>query len=239
VTKSLSIVVPALNEAQNIEFTYAEIVIAAEVAGLTDYEMLFIDDCSSDTTLQIMQDIAKRDKRVRVFHNERNLGLGGSYKRGIDLATKEYYMLIPGDNAWPAEGMCEVLSMIGGTDIIIPYIVEAGDKGPIRRFLSRGFTVFVNTMFGLHVHYYNGIVVHRTENLRKLVIRTNSFAYQAEVLVKLLKNGATYTECGLNTVPRSDGKSKALKISNLVRVWIAIVRLRWKFFIHGCEFRAH
>lgn len=237
--QSLSIIIPALNESKNIEFTHAEIVVAAEVAGLTDYEMLFIDDCSSDSTLQIMNEIGQRDKRARIFHNDHNLGLGGSYKRGIELATKTYYMLIPGDNAWPSDGLVEVLKMIGDTDIIIPYIVEAGDKGPIRKFLSRGFTVFVNTMFGLNVKYYNGIVVHKTENLRKLVIRTNSFAYQAEVLVKLLKNGASYIECGLNTVPRADGKSKALKISNLIRVWTAIMRLRWKYFVHGREFKSY
>lgn len=237
--QSLSIVIPALNEAKNIEHTHAEIVVAAEVAGLSDYEMLFIDDCSADSTFQIMQEIAGRDKRARIFRNDHNLGLGGSYKRGIELATKKYYMLIPGDNAWPSEGLVEVLKMIGDTDIIIPYIVEAGDKGPIRRFLSRGFTVFVNTMFCLKVKYYNGIVVHKTENLRKLVIRTNSFAYQAEVLVKLLKNGATYVECGLNTVPRADGKSKALKISNLIRVWTTIMLLRWKYLLHGRDFRTH
>jgi glycosyltransferase involved in cell wall biosynthesis len=235
--QSLSIVIPALNEAKNIEATHAEIVIAAEVAGLTDYEMLFIDDNSADSTLQIMNEIAARDKRARIFHNDHNLGLGGSYKRGIELATKKYYMLIPGDNAWPSGGLVEVLKMIGDTDIIIPYIVEAGDKGPIRRFLSRGFTFFVNTMFCLKVKYYNGIVVHKTENLKKLVIRTDSFAYQAEVLVKLLKNGASYVECGLDTVPRADGKSKALKVSNLIRVWTAIMRLRWKYLIYGPEFR--
>ncbi len=232
---SLSIVVPALNEAKNIAATYTEIASALAMASVRDYEILFIDDHSEDGTLSEMQAVAAQDRSVRCFHNEVNLGLGGTYKKGVGLASKQYYMLVPGDNVWPADGLAEILNHLGKKDIIIPFIMVAGDKGPIRKFLSKGFTTLVNVLFGLRVSYYNGVVIHNLENLRKIKIVTNSFAYQAEALVKLLKMGFSYEECGLNTVPRSDGKSKALKIGNLVRVVATVFGLRWKLLIHGKE----
>jgi dolichol-phosphate mannosyltransferase len=239
VKPSLSIVVPGLNESANIQATYGEMLTALRQVGIDDYEILFIDDCSADNTFEIMQRIAGKDPRVRPTRNETNLGLGGSYKKGVSLATKEFFMLVPGDNAWPAQGLAEALGHLGEKDIIIPYIVEAGDKGPIRKFLSRGFTTFVNLTFGLKVRYYNGIVIHRLANLRKITIVTDSFAYQAEALVKLLKMNFSYLEIGLNTVPRGDGKSKALKIPNLIRVATTVLALRWKFLLYGASFYKH
>jgi glycosyltransferase involved in cell wall biosynthesis len=238
-SSSLSIVVPALNEGKNIQSTYGEIKRALDLAHLRDYEIIFIDDFSRDNTFDEMNKVASADSQVRLVRNERNLGLGGSYKKAIGLARKEFFMLVPGDNAWPADGIAEILKQVGQKDIVIPYLAEAGDKGPIRKFLSKGFTTYVNVLFNLRVNYYNGIVVHRLENLRKVSINTDSFAYQAEALVKLLKTGHSYSECGLKTIPRSDGKSKALKIGNLVRVAVTILALRAKYLVYGKKFYKH
>lgn len=226
----LSIVVPALNEGKNIVATYEELLQAVQNSPVKRFEILLIDDCSQDNTFKLMQELSVRDSRVRAIHNEKNLGLGGSYKRGIELARGTHYMLAPGDNAWPAAGLSEVIRLIGRADIVIPYIIEAGDKGPIRKFLSRGFTNLMNMLFGLKLHYYNGVVVHKIENLRKIKIEANCFAYQAEALVKLIKGGCSYVEIGLNTSPRPDGKSKAFRISNLVRVLKTVLRLRFTKF---------
>lgn len=222
----LSFIVPALNEEANIEATVKEIGAAIKENSLLDYEIILINDCSVDSTPSIMERLADSNRRIKVIHNKTNLGLGGSYKRGLIEAQFEYVMLVPGDNAWPSDSLGMILSKIGQADMVIPYITDAKDKSFFRFLVSKGFTFLINILFGLNIRYYNGLVVHRKDILNQITITTNGFAYQAEALVKLLKNGYSYVEVGTPTIPREGGKSKALRLNNLYSVLKTILCLK-------------
>ncbi len=84
----------------------------------------------------------------------------------------------------------------------------------------------MNSLFGLDVPYYNGLVVHRLELLRGIEIETDSFAYQAEAIVKLLKRGASYATVGVEISTREHGGTKAFRLSNVVRVLRALWDLK-------------
>ena len=90
---------------------------------------------------------------------------------------------------------------------------------------SRGFTTLLNWLFWLKVGYYNGAVLQRTDLLRKIEIRTNSFAYQAEALVKLTAGGASYTHCQVRINEREAGRSSALSWRNQKAVLKTIFHL--------------
>lgn len=236
---SLSIVIPCLNEGKNVATTYAEVVAALGQIRIDDYEILYIDDGSTDGTFAEIEKLSLRDPKVRAIRNEKNLGLGGSYKKGRELAGKEYYMLVTGDNAWPADGLADILKLIGQADLVIPYLSDMQDKGPARKFLSRGFVAFVNVLFGFNLKYYNGLVIHRLQDVRQIKIVTDSFAYQAETLVKALKRGRSYVQVGARTTARADGKSKALHLDNVVSVFLCMIGLRLKAFLYGAELYKH
>jgi hypothetical protein len=80
-------------------------------------------------------------------------------------------------------------------------------------------------LFWLRVGYYNGAVLHRTALLHTIEIKTDSFAYQAEALVKLIARGATYAHCYVSIQERAAGRSSALGMKNQVAVWRTIVHL--------------
>lgn len=190
-----------------------------------DYEILLVNDGSTDETPRLMDQLARENKRVRVIHNKKNLGLGGAYKRGIEQADKEYIMWISGDNAETADHIINIISHVGEADIVVP-VLKAGKTRPwIRRFISRTFTLIVNFLFGLKVNYYNGTVVHRRSLIRSITIRSNSFAFQAESLVKLLKKGATYVEVPYSSATYDGMFSYAMRPKNLIAVLKTLVVL--------------
>ena len=221
---TVSFVVPALNEQDNLEPTVNTLVVATD-GLLSNYEIILVNDGSTDQTAQVMGRLAAHDPRIRVVHNQHNLGFGGAYKRGVAEARCDYVMMICGDNALPADSIRAILKRLGEADIVIPYISNPQYRSPVRRIGSRGFTTIINLLFGLHIRYYNCSVVHRRDVLKTITIVTNGFAYQAEALVKLLRAGHSYVEIGVPNSPRLKGESSALRIHTLLQVFKAIFAL--------------
>ena len=173
-----------------------------------------------------MEKLASGSDRMRVLHNPQNRGFGGAFKRGAAETTKQYVIRICGDNAVPAEGIGVVLDEIGKADLVIPYIANPEEfRSWGRRLGSRAFTTLINGCFGLSVHYYNHCVVFPRDLLKNITIATDSFAYQAEAVVKLLKAGCSYVEVGVRDLPRFKGESTALKPKNVWKVLKAVVSL--------------
>ncbi len=221
----VTFIVPCYNEAKNISGTLAEIDAAFRASGLASYEIVVVDDCSTDNTGEIVAARAASDPRVRLVTNKQNLSLGGAYKVGVKTAHGTYVIMVPGDNAHPHDGITPILQQAGKADIIIPYVRNPHARSWLRRMGSRAFTSLVNALFGLDVPYFNGLVLHKTALLRTIDIRANDFAYQAEALVKLLRNGASYSKIPVDIAERAEGHSSALRPRNIYRVIKTILSL--------------
>jgi dolichol-phosphate mannosyltransferase len=221
---TISVIIPALNEEENIRGTVNEVLSALE-NRFCDHELVLIDDGSMDKTGQIMDELAAQNPKIRVLHNPRPSNFGGAYKKGVAAARMEYVMMVPGDNQFPAASIAKVLEKVGEADIVVPFTANQRVRPWSRRVASRAFTTIVNLLFGQRLKYYNGIVIHRRDILNTISITTDSFAYQAEALVKLLRKGHSYVEVGTEIVERSSGKSAALRLKNLTSVFSALAHL--------------
>jgi dolichol-phosphate mannosyltransferase len=82
---AFAFVIPWFNEEVNIAATVGSV--RKEMGGWDDYEIIPVNDASTDRTLDRMQDLAAADSHIRVLDNAVNLGFGGSYKRGAKTAT--------------------------------------------------------------------------------------------------------------------------------------------------------
>jgi glycosyltransferase involved in cell wall biosynthesis len=224
VPRTVSFIVTALNEAENIEASAETIKHATE--GLVDaYEVILVDDGSTDGTGAVMDRMAGADGHLKVVHNRRNLGLGGAYKQGLAAASMEYVMWVSGDNAETILHLRNVLGRLGQADIIVPYLATQKGRPLFRRLTSRTFVLVVNLLFHQRIRYYNGSVVHRTRLVRGIEIGTNSFAYQAEAQIRLLRAGHSYVEVGYTSASYSGVFSHALKPRNLWGVLAALTKL--------------
>lgn len=213
---TITVIVPAFNEAANLEPTIEEVERA--VAGeFADHEILIVDDASTDGTGAVADRAAERKERIRVFHNERNRGLGWNYRLGIGEARMEWIQFVNGKHDISALDLKEIFRARERVDVVIPYHVNGDVRHPVRRALSAGFTGLLNVLFGLRIRYYNDAALHRADRLKALTLRSDSYALQAEAIIKQIKRGAAYVEVPTRILSAGEG-SRALRPGNFCGV---------------------
>ena len=227
---SLTIIMPAYKEAGNIKTACESATRAVAEAGIVDYEILIISNLDQrgdhDGTPDIAAQIAKSDPRVRSIHNQAYVGLGYKYRQGVSEATKDYVMLVPGDGEFEEGSLAGIMAHIGEAEIIVPYHANPGVRGFKRRFVSRGFTVLCNLLFGLNLKYYNGLCIHPRRYLQKVPMASDNFAYMAEVLVYLVKSGVSYLEVPWEIKPSV--ASTAFRLKSVIEASGTLLSLFWK-----------
>tara|TARA_Y100000310_G_scaffold325109_1_gene388086 strand:+ start:241 stop:981 length:741 start_codon:yes stop_codon:yes gene_type:complete len=226
--KSVTILVPAYNEEKNLNDTVNNINSALK-NFISDYEILVFDDCSKDRTGEIADELAKKDSRIKVIHNPRNMGLGYNYRRAIQLASNEFFIMVVGDNDLSSKEIRFILSHIGRADVVIPYHMNEKTARPfLRLFISKTFIHLMNILVGLDLRAYTTMVLHRTKLLKQIDITTDSFAYQPEILSKLLKSGNNFMEIGINYADDEESReTKFFKIKNFIGIFRTISHLFW------------
>jgi glycosyltransferase involved in cell wall biosynthesis len=224
--KSISVIVTAMNEEGNLQPT-VDSVVRAVAPRFIDYEVIVVDDGSQDGTLAIAESLSAANPRIRVHRNQRNMGLGCSYRIGIGLAAKEYTSWVAGNNMVPQEALERVYDRVGERDMVISYIL-CDVRGRRRRTLSRAFTLSMNLLFGLRVRYYTGPCVYKSGVAKRLNTRAQGSMLVAEILIRLLRSGQSYVEVGLQPVLRSSGSTKTFRLRNVIDVLASAIALFWE-----------
>ena len=216
--RSLSIIVPAYCESENILDTLENVTRALAPLPLV-HEVLVIDDGSSDGTGTLVTANLGRFPAVRLLTNERNMGFGASYRRGVDAAALDHIVMVHGDNAWGAETLRELFSHVGEADVVIGYTRHMWRARTWQRtIISKMFTFIVNLITRRSLRYYNGLQIHRASILKSLQIESHGYGFQAEVLVKALRATRTYREVAMDLNERTRGESQAFRVKNVVDV---------------------
>ena len=221
---SISVVIPAFNEEKNLKAAVLDLLAVID-RWFDSYEIIILNDGSTDQTGRIADHIASRNPNIQVVHQPRNMGLGFNVLSGFQKATKEYVMWYAGDNGMLQSSLEEMFKLVGKADIVIPYIANPEFRSKKRRMVSKLYTVILNYLTGLKLKYYNGIVIYRTELVKSINIPTNGFACLAEVLIRAIKSGATYVEVATRHRLRGYKTSKAFRIKNLIEITKALVWL--------------
>jgi glycosyltransferase involved in cell wall biosynthesis len=216
--KSLSIIIPAYNEAGNIVATLDNVTRALESLPVR-HEILVIDDGSTDATAALVTANLNRFAAVRLLVNERNMGFGWSYRRGVDAASLDYIVMVHGDNAWGHETLREFFSRVGDADVIVGYTRDMwGTRTLTRTLISKGYTFLVNLITRRRLKYYNGLQIHPATVLKSLKIQSSGYGFQSEVLVKSLRRAKSVIEVPMDLIEREQGESKAFRLKNVVDV---------------------
>jgi glycosyltransferase involved in cell wall biosynthesis len=215
---SLSIIIPAYNESENIIATLENVTRALEPLSFK-HEILVIDDGSSDATAALVTANLNRFPAVRLLVNERNMGFGWSYRRGVDAASLDHIVMVHGDNAWGHETLHEFFSHVGEADVIVGYTRDMwGARTFTRTLISKGYTFVVNLITRRRLRYYNGLQIHPAAVLKSLRIQSSGYGFQSEVLVKSLRRARTVIEVPMDLIEREKGESKAFRLKNVVDV---------------------
>lgn len=223
--KSVSVLVSAYNEEDNIVDAVQSVKNA--LSGVcSDWEILVVDDGSTDTTGKISDELAQKDSRIVVIHHTKNRGLGDTFRAAVKQASKEYFTLFPGDNEMDWRSLRDLLQETTDTDIVFSYTMGPAKRPLYRRFFSVAFTVITNLLFGFHVKYYNGPFILRTALVKKIPLITKDFLIFAELKIRLLKSGARYKETPFQNIGRKHGTSKAFSLKNMIRSIRTLILLK-------------
>ena len=216
--RSLSIIIPAYNECENIIETLENISAALGPLPIR-HEILVIDDGSTDSTAALVTSNLHRFTTVKLLKNERNMGFGWSYRRGVDAAALNHIVMVHGDNAWGRETLREFFQHVGEADVIVGYTRDMWKSRTwTRTLISKGYTVVVNLITRRRLAYYNGLQIHQAAILKRLRIRSSGYGFQSEVLVKALRRTKTFVEVPMDLIEREKGESKAFRLKNVVDV---------------------
>ena len=224
---SISVVIPAMNEEDNLAAA-VETVKSVVSRRFPDYELLIYNDGSTDRTGMVADDLARGDSSIKVFHHDKNRGLGACYREGARVASKDFYLLIHGDNEIAPETIQVIINKVNEADIVIPYVQNPEARPFIRRVISSIYVSFTNLLFGLKIPYYNGPCFIRTSLVKELPIEDSGFGFMMETLVKLIKMGHSYVVVGFNCRLREKGKTKVFKIRSIVTVVLGVINIRTK-----------
>ena len=224
ISSSVSFVVPALNEEKVVESVVRDIHSNVD-RRVNTYEIILLDDGSTDHTGQIMDSLSRELPNVRTLHNKPNIGLGASYQRGVGEAKYDYVMMLCGDGGLPASSLPPIIEKIGTADIVVPYMTNLKTiKTPMRYFISRSYTRLLNFLSGHRLNYYNGLPVHKRSLLNRTVMTSSGFGFQGEILVKLIKSGHTYVQVGV-LGSETTNKSSVFRLRNLASVTKTLLKL--------------
>jgi glycosyltransferase involved in cell wall biosynthesis len=118
-SKSISIVIPSFNEAENIEELYSRIVATLKKINISDYEIIYIENGSTDKSLEILKNLNNKDKSVKIISFSRNFGLQSAIYAGLTEAEKNYVCVLDGDLQDPPELIEDFFNKIDkGFDIV-------------------------------------------------------------------------------------------------------------------------
>jgi len=228
IVRSLTVFVPALNEEKDIELAVKSILSASQKV-LSDVELLIVNDGSTDRTAEIADRLARELKGVRVIHHPQRLGLGAAYQSGVEAATKDFFVFVPGDNSWPHDSLVQLFGYLGTADVVTSYSTNpwARRGGWPRRFISAAYTVVLNTLYGLNLCYFNGLTIYPVPYLKTKPVKTFGFGFAAEAMLHAIFRGMSYVEIGLPIQELEGGISKAITLRNISSVITTILRCFW------------
>lgn len=146
--KMISIVVPCYNEEVSIPYFYDEIINVSKDMNNVNFEILFINDGSTDNTLNILKDLSKKDKNVRFISFSRNFGKEAAIYAGLKNAVGDYISLMDADLQDPPSLLPEMYLKITEEkyDVVATRRVNRKGEPPIRSFFARCFYKVINKM---------------------------------------------------------------------------------------------
>ena len=216
----ITVVVSCYNEQDLITGTLDNTIAALQESGRS-FEIVVVDDKSKDNSVQVIRDYIRDHPSVRIIlkANEVNRGLGNNYVEAAFVGHGKYYRLCCGDDGEPKEVLLNLFQHIGKADAIIPYnYKDVIGKSRMRVKLSKTFTALVNFLSGYNIKYYNGLAIHLRYNILRWHPSSYGFGFQADILTRLLDEGASYLQVPSYSIDRKGSASTALSTRNCLSV---------------------
>ena len=227
---SITIVFPMYNEEAYARRAVEAARSVLTAAGITDWEIVIVDDASTDGTPALAEAMAREDSRVRVVHNPVNRRLGGALRAGYAAATKDLVFYTDADLPVDLAELPRAIRLLEyqQADVVAAYRFDRTSEGLVRALYTLCYNHLVRTLFGLRVRDVNfAFKLFRRSILEKFTLTSEGSFIDAEFLLRARKAGCVIIQIGLDYFPRTRGTSTLASVP----VIFAILRdlaARWR-----------
>ncbi len=222
---SLSVFFPAFNE-QDIIAKTVENATRAVSSFVDDYEVIVVDDGSSDRTAAVVEDLARRDPHIRLVRHDVNRGYGAALRTGFASAQKELVFFSDADGQFDLQELSGLFSMLKRAPIVLGYRIRRSDP-MYRLFIAKVYNIVVRLVFGLRVRDIDcAFKLFRRDVLQSLELESNGAFISSELLIKLKRREIPMVERGVHHYPRTTGISKGATPKVILRTIRDVIRLR-------------
>jgi hopanoid biosynthesis associated protein HpnK len=229
---NLSFVYPVYNEIENLPRLLPETQRIAD--GIApDYEVVLVDDGSTDGSGAFVDELAAKYRNVRPVHHNRNRGLGAAIRTGLANATRDLVLYMDSDFPVSVEEARAALELFTDeVDLLIGYRLGRAE-GPRREIMSWTYNHLIRSSFGLRgerrlrvrdVNFAFKLI--RRPLLQEMRLRSEGSFIDAELLLEAVRLGARIREVGIHYHSRAAGLSTAASY----RVVLRIFREMWRYW---------
>lgn len=223
--RALTIVVPALNEAASIRDVIGGLIRVAKEC-LERFEIVAVNDGSSDDTGPILDDLKRMFPQLTVVHHTQRRGVGAAFRAGLALATTPFITVVPGDGAFPPENLRTTFSMVGSARHV--GSVRANQltaRGSFRSLYSRIYKFGVGWLLQLPVSDLHSVHIYAVDSLRRSRLTQNGYLYGIEALAAAEIDPHDLNESEVVLAPDRDRVNRSLHLSTLLDLLITLGRL--------------
>lgn len=181
-----SIVIPAYNEARRIK-PFLSHLSQSLMPFFNDYELVFVDDGSTDTTLEVLTKFKDNYDNIKVVSYGINRGKGYAIREGIRVAKGDLIISLDADNSFCLNDIPAVINALQTSDIVVGNKYFKSRKHDSRFFIGKCFNQLVNIFFHVHIDdCLSGLKGYRRETANILFekLHYERWLYDVEVLVK-------------------------------------------------------
>lgn len=230
--EKISVFFPAYNEEGNIEGVVNKARLVLEKLGLKDWEIIVVNDGSSDKTEEIVKGISKLDSRVKIISHETNRGYGAALKTGFYSSSYSWIAFTDSDGQFDFSEITNFIEKQKETnaDLVIGFYKKR-QESKFKIITSKIWEFFVFILFGLRVKDidcgFKLISKKVIDSIPKLESERGAFI-SSELLIKAKKKGFKIVEIPVSHFPRKKGKATGRNIRVIIRSFYDLFRLWFK-----------
>lgn len=220
----ISIVIPVFNEEDNLETLYSDLKRVLESIGKT-YEIILVDDGSTDLTFDILEGLHKRDSHVRVIRFRRNFGQSAAFSAGFDFANGKIIVTMDADLQNDPDDIPKLLEKLEeGYDVISGWRVDRKDRFLTRQLPSRIANFLISMITGVKLHDYGcSLKAYRREVVKNIKLYGEMHRFIPALASWM---GVRIGEIPVNHAPRKSGQSK-YGLMRTVRVMLDLITVKF------------
>jgi glycosyltransferase involved in cell wall biosynthesis len=221
------VLIPAFNEEELLAESLAEMLTAAGAAS-ADFELVVVDDGSSDRTPQLLDELAAGNPRIRAFHHQQNQGIGGGISTAGRNALCDRAIICPVDSPLSAQQLRDFLAVAADDTIVVGYRPERLGYRGWQQIGSAVYHHLSRLLLGLRLKDTNWIHMYPTRLFAEVDLQFGGIVYLVEVLAKARRLGYKFVEIESPMVARIKGVATISKPRTICRTFLDLWRLWWR-----------